>query len=417
MIKSCRRYWSGEIADSIVQLKDIRFDNPMFSLSTTFDRQDFTRLLVERFHVPAANVEAVLRRRPEHELLRRSGDHHRAAFRAVLSRPRGRRPAADGADHLCQRLDARRPGPELRHRVLELHVEGRLHLPGRHRPADRADGAGIEAKRRRCPNPMRRREDPRRRERVRSNLPNGRRASRIRPARRRSRHVKPAVVSNANLLGTIFNLVGPEHWDRDFLEQARAVRLNNSSTQVYMALKPEMPIEPSQCGDLLFSSTAPQFRTDLLLSRDVTSRTFSFYYPQTRPGLSRCVAVASTNANYDDWAGLSKEDYAAGKRALDRRHARGDGEVRARRPQPARLRRGRHALDVRALHKAPQRGQFRHEVRGPGRQPGLAPADRRTVSCRQRRHHHVGLAGRGQLRRDRGQRRGCVSDEGREVRD
>ena len=39
------------------------------------------------------------------------------------------------------------------------------------------------------------------------------------------RHVKTrAVVSNANLLGTIFNLVGPEHWDRDFLEQARAVR-------------------------------------------------------------------------------------------------------------------------------------------------------------------------------------------------
>ena len=54
----------------------------------------------------------------------------------------------------------------------------------------------------------------------------------------------------------------------------------------------------------------------MLLSRDVTSRTFSFYYPQTRPGLSRCVAVASTNANYDDWAGLSKEDYAAGKQAL-----------------------------------------------------------------------------------------------------
>ncbi len=53
-----------------------------------------------------------------------------------------------------------------------------------------------------------------------------------------------AVVSNANLLGTIFNLVGPEHWDADFLEQARAVRLNNSSTQVYMALKPEMPLDP-----------------------------------------------------------------------------------------------------------------------------------------------------------------------------
>ena len=57
MIKSCRRYWSGEIADSIVQLKDIRFDNPMFSLSTNFDRRDFTRLLVERFQVPPASVD------------------------------------------------------------------------------------------------------------------------------------------------------------------------------------------------------------------------------------------------------------------------------------------------------------------------------------------------------------------------
>ena len=51
MIKSCRRYWTPEIADSIVQLKNIRFDNPMFSLTTTFNREDFTRLLVERFDV------------------------------------------------------------------------------------------------------------------------------------------------------------------------------------------------------------------------------------------------------------------------------------------------------------------------------------------------------------------------------
>src|SRR4051812_19508155 len=58
MIKSCRRYWTKEIADSIVQLKNIRFDNPMFSLTTTFNRDDFTRLLIERFKVPAENVRA-----------------------------------------------------------------------------------------------------------------------------------------------------------------------------------------------------------------------------------------------------------------------------------------------------------------------------------------------------------------------
>src|ERR1700751_1184967 len=56
MIKSCRRYWTQEIADSIVQLKRIRFENPMFSLQTTFDRQDFTRLLIEQFAVPHQRV-------------------------------------------------------------------------------------------------------------------------------------------------------------------------------------------------------------------------------------------------------------------------------------------------------------------------------------------------------------------------
>ncbi len=30
MIKSCRKYWTPEIAESIVQLKGIRFENPRF---------------------------------------------------------------------------------------------------------------------------------------------------------------------------------------------------------------------------------------------------------------------------------------------------------------------------------------------------------------------------------------------------
>ena len=58
MIKSCRRYWSDAIADSIVQLTNIRFDNPMFSLTTTSNRDDFTRLLVERFGIAPATVQA-----------------------------------------------------------------------------------------------------------------------------------------------------------------------------------------------------------------------------------------------------------------------------------------------------------------------------------------------------------------------
>jgi phytoene dehydrogenase-like protein len=125
-----------------------------------------------------------------------------------------------------------------------------------------------------------------------------------------------AVVSNSNLKHTILQLVGAERLDPQFVEEARAVRLNNSSTQVYIALKPDERIDESM-GDLFFTSTAPVFRTDLLLSKQVTSRTYSFYYPRTRPqGRPRCLIVSSTNANYADWAGLSEADYAASKREL-----------------------------------------------------------------------------------------------------
>jgi phytoene dehydrogenase-like protein len=125
-----------------------------------------------------------------------------------------------------------------------------------------------------------------------------------------------AVVSNANVKTTILRLVGEEFLDRDFVDQTRAVRLNNSSTQVYMALKPDEQIDEST-GDLLFSSTAPAFRTELLLSRDITSRTYSFYYPRTRPqGRPRCLIVSSTNARYEDWADLPEDAYEASKRDL-----------------------------------------------------------------------------------------------------
>src|SRR6187401_374808 len=58
MIKSCRRYWTEEIAESIVPLKHIRFDNPMFSLTTSYNREDFTRLLTTQFGIAPETVTA-----------------------------------------------------------------------------------------------------------------------------------------------------------------------------------------------------------------------------------------------------------------------------------------------------------------------------------------------------------------------
>jgi phytoene dehydrogenase-like protein len=303
MVKSCRRYWTPEIADSIVQLKGIRFDNPMFSLTTTFNRDDFTRLLVERFRVPAEQVTAFFdcargmnfyddqtttvgqlfeRFFPGREdVIRLLMEPITYANGSTLEDPaisygivfsnfmsKGVFTFQGGTDRLIglMKAEMEQNGVDLR---IRSEVE-RVHVRG-----GRVEGVTV----------------------------NGR----FMRAR--------AVISNANLKSTIFNLVGEEQFDRAFVDQARAVRLNNSSCQVYIALKPGEPIDES-CGDLLFSSTAPLFRTEALLSRDVTSRTYSFYYPRTRPGSDRWLVVSSTNANYRDWADLPEDQYQASKQDL-----------------------------------------------------------------------------------------------------
>ncbi len=303
MIKSCRRYWNRQIADSIVQLENIRFDNPMFSLRTTFDRQDFTRLLAEQFQVPAATIDEFFDAARKmnfyddqetttgqlferffpgrDDVVRLLMEPITYANGSTLEDPaltygivfsnfmsKGVFTFTGGTDRLVGMMDEelRRNGVDVR---IHANVE-KIHVAG-----GRVEGVTV----------------------------NGRRIG------------TSAVLSNGNLLGTIFNLTGEEHFGADFVEQARAVRLNNSSTQVYMALRAGETIDES-CGDLLFTSTASAFRTEELLSRNVTSRTYSFYYPRTRPERNRCFVVASTNANHADWAGLSAEDYRASKKDL-----------------------------------------------------------------------------------------------------
>ena len=304
MVKSCRRYWNAAIADSIVQLKRIRFDNPMFSLVTTFDRADFTRMLTGRFQVPVENVsgffdaarnmnfyddqatttgrflEKYFPGRPD--VVRLLMEPITYANGSTLEDPaltygivfsnfmsKGVYTFQGGTDRLVGLMR-----DEMIERGVDVRTSSKadkILAPGRKLQAVSVGGEVIKCK---------------------------------------------AVVSNANLLGTIFNLVGEENFDDDFIEQARAVRLNNSSTQVYIALRPGEMIDQETCGDLLFASTAAQFRTDLLLSRNITSRTYSFYYPRTRPGSDRCYVVASTNASYGDWAALAADDYQAAKSQL-----------------------------------------------------------------------------------------------------
>ncbi len=302
MVKSCRRYWTAEIADAIVPLKNVRVDNPMFSLSTTFERAELAAILVERFGVARETAEEFF------QTLRRMGLHDDPAITtrqlferffpgredvlrlmmepvayvgSTLEDPaltyaivfslflvRGVYAFVGGTDRLIRLMEV-----ELRQSGVDIRVSAEVEkvcVAGR-----RVEGVSV-AGRTIC---------------------------------------APAVVSNASLKTTIFQLVGPEHFDADFVEQARAVRLNHSSTQVYVGLKPGETIDIGRCGELLFSSTAPVFRTDLLLGRNVTSRTYSFYSPEMRPGSGFQIAVTA-NAKYEDWAGMSPEEYRQGKRAL-----------------------------------------------------------------------------------------------------
>jgi len=304
MVKSCRRYWTKEIADSIVQLQRIRFDNPMFSLTTTFNREDFTKLLIEDFQVDAQAVHGFFetargmnfyddQRATTRELFDRFFPGREDVIRLLMEpityangstledpaisygivfsnfMSKGVFTFQGGTDRLIQLMEQ-----ELKRNGVDIRINSNVeHI-------DCRDG------------------------RVRSVTANGRTIG------------AGAVVSNSNLKQTIFNLVGEDYFDKSFIEDARSVRLNNSSTQVYMALKPDEHIDEST-GDLLFSSTAPIFRTELLLSRDITSRTYSFYYPRTRPqGRPRCLIVSSTNARYEDWGNLPEDEYEASKRDL-----------------------------------------------------------------------------------------------------
>jgi phytoene dehydrogenase-like protein len=120
-----------------------------------------------------------------------------------------------------------------------------------------------------------------------------------------------AVLSNANIHNTIFRLAGSENFPADFVEQAKAVRINTSSCQVYLGIRKGETIP--NIGDLVFTSEAPAYSNEELTDLNTTSRTFSVYYPETRPGTDRYTVVASLNGRYPDWNNLSEEDYEKNK--------------------------------------------------------------------------------------------------------
>lgn len=307
MIKSCRKYWTREIADSIVQLKDIRFINPQMNVRTTFTREDYTRVLVEQLGVDRAVVEAFYdhlrgmnfydnnaettgqmfeRFFPGRDDVKRllmepiayangsTLDDPAITYGIVFSNFMGSGVYTfrGGSDLLIEKMvdELRRNGVELRKKVLveRILVEER---------DGRRVAAGIVAA--------------------------GGRVIRAR-----------AVVSNANIKNTILRMVGEENVGPDFAAATKAVRVNSSSCQVYLGIRKGESIP--HIGDLVFTSATPHFSSRELVDFHTTSRTFSVYYPDTRPGSDRYTVVASINSRYEDWAGLAEEDYEREKQRL-----------------------------------------------------------------------------------------------------
>ena len=299
MIKTCRKYWSPEIADMIVQLKEIRFDNPQFSFTTTFDREDFTRILQEQFKIPVENIEGFFNTARDMNYYDDQTMTIRELFEKFF-------PGRDDVVRMLMEPITYANGSTLDDPAISYGIVfsnfmskgvytvqgGTDQFIGKMRDELMKNGVDIRTK-----SPV---------EKIVIE------AGKVSGVIANGEKVKcRAAVSNGNLKSTVHKLVGDEHFSGSFIEEARKVRLNNSSCQVYIGIKKGERFD--HIGDLIFTSVAEKFNSKELCSRNITSRTFSIYYPETRPGSDMYSIVSSTNANYEDWVSLSEEQYRTSK--------------------------------------------------------------------------------------------------------
>ncbi len=303
MIKTCKKYWNKDIASSIFQLKNIRYVNPQFDITTDFTKENFTSILIDKFKIDADHAQKFFTRLenmnfyddkdltigelfesffPEREDIKRlllepityangsTLEDPAIAYGIVFSNffNKGVYTFEGGTDILIGKMEE-----ELIKNGVDIKLSAKV---------DKIiidDGKTTAV------------------------VING-------------EHVKTAsVLSNSNLLGTIFDLTGEKHFSEEFVKKAKDVRINTSSCQVYMGIKDGETIP--EIGDLVFYSEADLFNTDKILSKEVTSQTFSVYYPHIRPARKgKYTIVASSNARYEDWENLTKEEYKQRKEYL-----------------------------------------------------------------------------------------------------
>ena len=302
MVKTCRKYWNKAIKDSIVQLKNIVFDNPQFTLTTTFSRDDFTRILVEKFRIPAAVVgdffvtvgqmnfyddQTMTTRELFDKFFPGRSDVHRLLMEPITY--------ANGSTLDDPAITYGIVFSNFMNKGVFTFQGGTDQLIGMMAEELVKNGVTICTKARVD----------------RIIVDNGRVRGVVAGDREILAH---SVVSNSGITNTINNLAGRDVFPEGFLGQFDKVQVNNSSCQVYFGVRQGESF--ADVGDLLFTSTAEEFSSDEMLNMETRSRTFSVYYPKTRPEHPDYTVVASMNANYDDWAHLDREQYKEAKQAM-----------------------------------------------------------------------------------------------------
>jgi phytoene dehydrogenase-like protein len=302
MVKTCRKYWNREIMESIVQLKNIVFDNPQFSLTTTFDRQDFTSILINDFKISQATINDFFNTVASMNFYDDQSMSTRELFEKFF-------PGRDDVHRLLMEPITYANGSTLEDPAITYGIVfsnfmnkgvftfkgGTDHLIGMMAEELVKNGVTI------CKN-----------SKVDRIVTEG---GKVRGVQVGERFIAAdSVVSNSGILNTIYDLTGKDAFPAEFLDKVKTVRVNTSSCQVYIGIKKEETI--NDIGDLLFVSAAEQFSSDELLDMHTRSRTFSLYYPKTRPAHNRFTVVASMNGRFDDWDRLNESEYNTEKQAM-----------------------------------------------------------------------------------------------------
>lgn len=302
MVKTCKKYWNKAIMSSIVQLKNIVFDNPQFSLRTTFDRDDFTRLLQSHFKISRSTIEqffatvagmnfyddqSMTTRELFNNFFPGRSDVHRLLMEPITY--------ANGSTLDDPAITYGIVFSNFMNKGVFTFEGGTDKLIGL--MTDELEKNGVTI----CTNSK---------------------VDKIIIEKGRVRGVEvlgkiiaaKAVVSNSGITNTIRNLTDRDVYSDDFLEKADKIRVNNSSCQVYFGVREKETID--DIGDLLFTSSAPEFDSNELLDKNSHSKTFSLYYPKTRPGQNRYTIVASMNSRFEDWSTLGEKIYQQEKQSL-----------------------------------------------------------------------------------------------------